>query len=60
MLFILVDSGGVGNRGVLAVWQLAVVLAGDLIGASFVAIGSVLTAVSFVVIFSDGPGRCVL
>ena len=59
MLLITGDAGGVGSRGVLVVWQLAVVLF-DLVGASFVAIGLVLTALSFVATFSNSPGRCVL
>ena len=60
MLFIIGDTGGVGNRGVLVVWQLTVAQLVGLIGVSFVVIGSVLIALSFVVIFSDGPVRCIL
>ena len=60
MLFISGDVGCVGNTGFLVVWWLTVVWVVDLMGFLFVAFGSVLIAMSFVIMYSDGLERCIL
>ena len=60
LLLILIEGGSVGSTGDFVAGKCGVVWFGGLAGAWLLlsaVIGSVLTAISFVVIFVDGFGR---